>query len=75
MKIWLTLGAIYIGFFFWYTDLGGKLTQEEIQGFIKKQEQNIIKSPVLPVKSKIVFRSPFETTTTTPKKVIIRPKI
>tara|TARA_Y100000816_G_scaffold57750_1_gene37781 strand:- start:224 stop:865 length:642 start_codon:yes stop_codon:yes gene_type:complete len=46
MKIWLVLGAIYVGFFFWYTDMGGKLTQEEIQGFIKKQEQNILNSGV-----------------------------
>ena len=46
MKIWLILGAIYVGFFFWYTDMGGKLTQEEIQGFIEKQEQNILNSGV-----------------------------
>ena len=46
MKIWLVLGAIYVGFFFWYTDMGGKLTQKEIQGFIDKQEQNIINSGV-----------------------------
>ena len=46
MKIWLVLGAIYVGFFFWYTDMGGKLTQEEIQGFIEKQEQNILNSGV-----------------------------
>ena len=46
MKIWLVLGAIYVGFFFWYTDMGGKLTQKEIQGFIEKQEQNILNSGV-----------------------------
>ena len=56
MKIWLTLGVIYIGFFFWYTDLGGKLTQEEIQGFIEKQEQNILNSNIENVnKFSVVF--------------------
>ena len=46
MKTWLILGAVYIGFFFWYTDMGGKLSQEEIQIFIKKHEQNIINDGV-----------------------------
>ena len=48
MKTWLILGAVYIGFFFWYTDMGGKLSQEEIQIFIKKHEQNIINDGVSP---------------------------
>ena len=61
MKIWLTLGVIYIGFFFWYTDLGGKLTQEEIQGFIKKQEQNILNSGVSPDSEEFRLRIDFIT--------------
>ena len=46
MKTWIILGAVYIGFFFWYTDMGGQLSQEEIQGFIKQHEQNIIDNGV-----------------------------
>ena len=42
MKTWITLGALYIGFFFWYTDVEGKLSQDEIQSFIKKYELNLI---------------------------------
>ena len=42
MKTWLILGSVYIVFFFWYTDIEGALSQEEIQGFLNKHEQNII---------------------------------
>ena len=42
MKTLLILGSVYIVFFFWYTDIEGALSQEEIQGFLNKHEQNII---------------------------------
>ena len=42
MKTWLILGSVYIVFFFWYTDIEGALSQEEIKGFLNKHEQNII---------------------------------
>ena len=56
MKTWLILGAVYIGFFFWYTDMGGKLSQEEIQVFIKKHEQNIIDDGVYPDSEELQLR-------------------
>ncbi|MDG2019801.1 MAG: hypothetical protein P8J48_02770 [SAR86 cluster bacterium] len=56
MKTWLILGAVYIGFFFWYTDMGGKLSQEEIQVFIKKHEQNIIDDGVSPDSEELQLR-------------------
>ena len=59
MKTWLILGAVYIGFFFWYTDMGGKLSQEEIQIFIKKHEQNIINDGVSPDSEEFQFRIDF----------------
>jgi len=59
MKTWLILGAVYIGFFFWYTDMGGKLSQEEIQIFIKKHEQNIINGGVSPDSEEFQLRIDF----------------
>ena len=59
MKTWLILGAVYIGFFFWYTDMGGKLSQEEIQIFIKKHEQNIINDGVSPDSEELQLRIDF----------------
>ena len=59
MKTWLILGAVYIGFFFWYTDMGGKLSQEEIQIFIKKNEQNIINDGVSPDSEEFQLRIDF----------------
>lgn len=41
MKTWLILGTIYACFFFWYTDMGGKLSEEEIQDFLIKYDQNL----------------------------------
>ena len=61
MKTWLILGAVYIGFFFWYTDMGGKLSQEEIQIFIKKHEQNIINDGVSPDSEEFQLRIDFLT--------------
>lgn len=46
MKTWLTLGALYFSFYFWYTDVGGKLSQDEVQAFIAKHEQNLVNSGV-----------------------------
>ena len=40
MKTWLTLGVLYLIFFFWYTDMGGKLSEDEIQDFLIKYDQN-----------------------------------
>ena len=31
MKVWISLIVIYLSFFIWYTDLGGKLTDDEIE--------------------------------------------
>ena len=59
MKTWLILGEVYIGFFFWYTDMGGKLSQEEIQIFIKKHEQNIINDGVSPDSEEFQLRIDF----------------
>ena len=59
MKTWLILGAVYIGFFFWYTDIGGKLSQEEIRIFIKKHEQNIINDGVSPDSEEFQLRIDF----------------
>ena len=36
MKIWISLLVIYAGFFLWYTDMGGKLDEEEIEFFLEK---------------------------------------
>ena len=40
MKIWVSLIIIHLGFFFWYTDLGGKLDSEEIDFFLEKLQEN-----------------------------------
>ena len=40
MKIWISLLVIYAGFFLWYTDIGGKLEEEEIEFFLEKLEEN-----------------------------------
>ena len=59
MKTWIILGAVYIGFFFWYTDMGGRLSQEEIQGFIKQHEQNIIENGVFSNSEELQLRIDF----------------
>ena len=40
MIIWISLLVIYAGFFLWYTDMGGKLDEEEIEFFLEKLEEN-----------------------------------
>ena len=40
MKIWVSLLVIYVGFFLWYTNIGGKLDKEEIEFFLEKFEEN-----------------------------------
>ena len=40
MKIWASLIIIYLGFFFWYTDLGGELDSEEMDLFLEKLQEN-----------------------------------
>ena len=40
MKVWISLLVIYSSFFIWYTDLGGKLSDEEIKSFISQLERN-----------------------------------
>ena len=40
MKIWASLIIIYLGFFFWYTDLRGELDSEEIDLFLEKLQEN-----------------------------------
>ena len=39
MKVWISLIVIYLSFFIWYTDLGGKLTDDEIEYYANKFEQ------------------------------------
>lgn len=41
MKTWLILVTIYACFFFWYTDMRGKLSEDEIQDFLIKYDQNL----------------------------------
>jgi hypothetical protein len=41
MKTWLILVTIYTCFFFWYTDMGGKLSEDETQDFLIKYDQNL----------------------------------
>ena len=41
MKTGLILVTIYTCFFFWYTDMGGKLSEDEIQDFLIKYDQNL----------------------------------
>ena len=43
MKVWDSLIIIYGLFFSWYTDFGGKLSDEEIQYFSDKFESNALK--------------------------------
>ena len=38
-ETWLTL--VPFNFFFWYTDMGGKLSEDEIQDFLIKYDQNL----------------------------------
>ena len=40
MKVWISLLVIYAGFFLWYTDIGGKLDEEEIEIFLEELEEN-----------------------------------
>ena len=44
MKIWISLLVVYAGFFFWYTDIGGKLDEKEIEFFLGKFEENASKN-------------------------------
>ena len=59
MKTWLILGSVYIVFFFWYTDIEGALSQEEIQGFLSKHEQNIIDNRSSPNFEELQLRMDF----------------
>ena len=59
MKTWLILGSVYIVFFFWYTDIEGALSQEEIQGFLSKHEQNIIDNRSSPNLEELQLRMDF----------------
>ena len=43
MKGWISLLVIYSSFFIWYTDLGGKLTDDEIEYYANKFESNALK--------------------------------
>jgi len=43
MKVWISLIVIYLSFFIWYTDLGGKLTDDEIEYYANKFESNALK--------------------------------
>ena len=43
MKAWISLLIIYSSFFIWYTDFGGKLTDDEIQYYGNKFESNALK--------------------------------
>ena len=39
-KIWISIAVVYVAFFVWYTDLGGKLEPEEIEVFMDRLQQN-----------------------------------
>ena len=43
MKVWISLLVIYSSFFIWYTDLSGKLTDDEIEYYANKFESNALK--------------------------------
>jgi hypothetical protein len=43
MKVWISLLVIYSSFFIWYIDIGGKLSDEEIQYYADKFESNALK--------------------------------
>jgi len=43
MKVWISLLVIYSSFFIWYTDIGGKLSDEETQYYADKFEGNALK--------------------------------
>ena len=43
MKAWISLLVIYSSFFIWYTDLGGKLTDDEIEYYANKFESNALR--------------------------------
>ena len=43
MKVWISLLVIYSSFFIWYTDLGGKLTDDEIEYYANKFESNALR--------------------------------
>ena len=33
---WIVLGAIYVAFFLWYSNLSGPLTSEEVEAYLSK---------------------------------------
>ena len=43
MKVWISLLVIYSSFFIWYTDFGGKLSDDEIKSYYSKFESNALK--------------------------------
>ena len=43
MKIWASLFIVYGLFFTWYTDFGGKLSDDEIKFYYSKSENNALK--------------------------------
>ena len=40
MRIWTSLFIVYGLFFTWYTDFGGKLSNDEIKSYYSKFESN-----------------------------------
>ena len=49
MKVWISLLVIYSSFFIWYTDLGGKLTDDEIEYYANNHlESNALKDGRVP---------------------------
>ena len=55
LKIWIPTSIIYISFFLWYTNLGGKLTSEEIDFFSKKMFENQLESSNMNEDTRTVF--------------------
>ena len=43
MRIWTSLFIVYGLFFTWYTDFGGKLSNDEIKSYYSKFERNALK--------------------------------
>ena len=43
MRVWIALAIIYGLFFTWYTDFGGKLSNDEIKSYYSKFESNALK--------------------------------
>ena len=57
MKIWISLLVIYSSFFIWYTDLGGKLSDEEIKSFISQLERNGVQDNIPEDRARVFLSS------------------